>query len=65
MLGDEASAVMFSMVADVRAQVALSLATDFENYSVFKPAARHEKSVNDMLDQVLAWAGALKPLRGG
>ena len=52
-------------VADVRAQVALSLATDFENYSVFKPAARHEKSVNDMLDQVLAWAGALKPLRGG
>jgi NAD(P)H-dependent FMN reductase len=52
-------------VADVRAQVALSLASDFENYSVYKPAARHEKSVNDMLDQVLAWAGALKPLRGG
>ena len=25
------------MVADVRAQVALSLFTDFENFSVFKP----------------------------
>ena len=29
-------------VATVRAQVALSLFTDFENFTVFKPAARHE-----------------------
>src|SRR5206468_9617038 len=29
-------------VADVRAQVMLSLFTDFENFSVFKPHARHE-----------------------
>jgi NAD(P)H-dependent FMN reductase len=50
-------------VADVRAQVMLSLYTDFENFSVFKPAARHEQSVNAMLDQVIAWGGALKPLR--
>lgn len=50
-------------VADVRAQVGFSLFTDFENFSVFKPAARHEKSVNDMLDQVIAWGGALKTLR--
>ncbi|HJU54096.1 MAG TPA: NAD(P)H-dependent oxidoreductase [Pyrinomonadaceae bacterium] len=50
-------------VADVRAQVGLSLFTDFENFSVFKPAARHEKSVNDMLDQVISWGGALKTLR--
>jgi NAD(P)H-dependent FMN reductase len=50
-------------VADVRAQVALSLFTDFENFSVFKPAALHEKSVNAMLDQVIAWGGALKALR--
>ncbi|MDC0715195.1 NAD(P)H-dependent oxidoreductase [Stigmatella sp. ncwal1] len=50
-------------VADVRAQVALSLATDFENYTVFKPAARHEASVNTVLDQVIAWGGALKTLR--
>jgi NAD(P)H-dependent FMN reductase len=50
-------------IADVRAQVMLSLFTDFENFSVFKPAAFHEKSVNDMLDQVIAWGKALKALR--
>ncbi|WP_424765558.1 NADPH-dependent FMN reductase [Paenibacillus sp. sgz302251] len=50
-------------LADVRIQVALSLFTDFENFSVFKPADRHEQSVNDMLDQVIAWSGALKTLR--
>src|SRR5437764_13908374 len=52
-------------VATVRNQVALSLFTDFENYTTFKPAAYHEKSVNAMLDQLIAWGGALKPLRGG
>jgi NAD(P)H-dependent FMN reductase len=51
------------MVADVRAQVLLSLFTDFENYSVFKPAAMHEGTLNTMLDQVIAWGGALKTLR--
>jgi NAD(P)H-dependent FMN reductase len=50
-------------VADVRAQVALSLFTDFENFTVFKPAPTHETSVNAMLDQVVAWGGALKTLR--
>ncbi|MGH7943359.1 MAG: NADPH-dependent FMN reductase [Limisphaerales bacterium] len=50
-------------VADVRAQVALSLYTDFEDFSVFKPDPRHEKSLNTVFDQVIAWAGALKPLR--
>ena len=50
-------------VADVRAQVGLSLFTDFENFSVFKPAPQHEKSVNTMFDQVIAWGGALKTLR--
>ncbi len=51
------------MVADVRAQVMLSLFTDFENYVTFKPAAHHAKSVDAMLDQVVAWSGALAPLR--
>jgi NAD(P)H-dependent FMN reductase len=51
------------MVADVRTQVALSLFTDFENFSVFKPASRQEQSLNAMLDQVIAWGGALKRLR--
>ncbi len=50
-------------VADVRAQVILSLFTDFENFTVFKPAAMHEKSVTAMLDQVVAWGGAMKTLR--
>jgi NAD(P)H-dependent FMN reductase len=51
------------LVADVRAQVALSLFTDFENFSTFNPAPMHEKSVNVMLDQVIAWGSALKTLR--
>lgn len=50
-------------IADVRAQVSLSLFTDFENFTKFKPAAHHEKSFNDMLDQVIAWGTALKALR--
>jgi NAD(P)H-dependent FMN reductase len=50
-------------IATVRNQVLLSLFSDFENFSVFKPAARHEKSVNEVFDQVIAWAGALQPLR--
>jgi NAD(P)H-dependent FMN reductase len=50
-------------VADVRAQVMLSIFTDWENFTAFTPSARHEASVNAMLDQVLAWGAALKPLR--
>jgi len=50
-------------IADVRAQVMLSLFTDFENFSVFKPHPRHEQAVHAMLDQVIAWGGALKTLR--
>lgn len=51
------------MVADVRAQVMLSLFTDFENFTTFKPAEHHVKSVGTMLDQVVAWSGALQALR--
>ncbi|MNI14201.1 FMN-dependent NADPH-azoreductase [compost metagenome] len=50
-------------VADVRVHPALSLFTDFENGSVFKPADLHLTNVNGMLDQVIAWSGALKTLR--
>jgi len=50
-------------VATVRAQVGLSLFTDFESFTVFKPAEMQQKNVNSMLDQVIAWSGALKPLR--
>jgi hypothetical protein len=51
------------MVADVRAQVMLSLFTDFENFTTFNPAEHHERAVETMLDQVVHWSGALKPLR--
>jgi hypothetical protein len=51
------------MVADVRAQVMLSLFTDFEDFSRFAPDPRHEAEVNTMLNQVIAWGGALKALR--
>ena len=36
-------------VADVRAQVMLSLATDFENYTVFKPGPQHAKDAGHAL----------------
>jgi NAD(P)H-dependent FMN reductase len=50
-------------MATVCNQVLLSLSTDFENFSIFRPASRHVKSVHEMLDQVLLWAGALKGIR--
>jgi NAD(P)H-dependent FMN reductase len=52
-------------IADVRAQIMFSLATDFENFSTFTPNPRHEKSVNTMLDQVIAWGAAMRGLRKG
>ncbi|MBP2708135.1 NAD(P)H-dependent oxidoreductase [Microbispora sp. RL4-1S] len=51
------------MMADVRNQVMFSLATDFENYSVFQPKDYHQGLLHAMLDQVVAWSNALAPLR--
>jgi NAD(P)H-dependent FMN reductase len=50
-------------MATVRNQVLLSMFTDFENFSVFKPDPHKETSVNAMLDQLIAWGGAMKTLR--
>jgi len=50
-------------IATVRNQVMLSLHDDFENYSVFKPRKHHENTVSQLMDQVIAWGGALKILR--
>jgi len=50
-------------MADVRAQVMLSLFTDFVNMSEFKPDTRHESGVSELLNQVIAWSNALKSLR--
>jgi NAD(P)H-dependent FMN reductase len=51
-------------VATVRNQVMLSLHDDFENYSIFKPRGHHEKTLGQVLDQLVAWGGAMKALRG-
>jgi NAD(P)H-dependent FMN reductase len=50
-------------IADVRQQVALSLVTDFENFSVFKPGDYSRAALGTLLDQVIAWSTALAPLR--
>ena len=50
-------------MADVRQQVALSLLTEFENFSVLKPGDYSQASLNTLLDQVIAWSTALAPLR--
>jgi len=50
-------------LATVRAQVAISLLTEFENYSVFTPHDYLLPQVDTMLDQVVSWAKALEPLR--
>jgi NAD(P)H-dependent FMN reductase len=50
-------------MADVRQQVALSLATEFEDYRVFKPGDYNVPALETLLDQVIAWSDALAPLR--
>jgi hypothetical protein len=50
-------------IADVRQQVTLSLLTDFENYTVFKPGDNHAAWLDTLIDQVIAWSTALAPLR--
>jgi NAD(P)H-dependent FMN reductase len=50
-------------LADVRIALSLLLAHDFEHFTTFKPQGHQEKTLAQMLDQVEAWAGALKPLR--
>ncbi|MDV9186980.1 NAD(P)H-dependent oxidoreductase [Streptomyces sp. SR27] len=50
-------------MADVRQQVTLSLHTEFENFSVFRPADHNLRALDITLDQVVAWTTALAPLR--
>jgi NAD(P)H-dependent FMN reductase len=50
-------------MADVRQQVALSLLTEFENFSVFRPGDYNVAALDTLLDQVVAWSNALAPLR--
>jgi NAD(P)H-dependent FMN reductase len=50
-------------MADVRAQVALSIFTEFENYSDFKPSDQALAALAMTLDQVVAWSEALVSVR--
>jgi NAD(P)H-dependent FMN reductase len=50
-------------MADVRQSVALSLFTEFENFSVFKPSDMQVQSLGVLLDEVVAWSSALAHLR--
>jgi NAD(P)H-dependent FMN reductase len=50
-------------IADVRAQVALSLFSDFTDMTELTPAPYQAGFVHTMLDQVVAWAQMLRPLR--
>ena len=50
-------------VADVRAQVALSLFNDFENFTEFKPQPSQEAAVGAMLNDLIRWGRALQAMR--
>ncbi|MGN6327029.1 NADPH-dependent FMN reductase [Pseudolysinimonas sp.] len=50
-------------IADVRQQVALSLMHDFEAYTDLRPAPMQATQVGVMVDQVVAWSGALRAVR--
>ena len=50
-------------MADVRAQLALSLMTDFKDFSTFTPAEGHAAVLGAVFDQVVAWSSALAPVR--
>ena len=50
-------------IAGVRQQVTLSLLTEFENYTIFKPGDYTAAWLDTLIDQVIAWSTALAPLR--
>ncbi len=50
-------------VANVRAHVSMSLYTDFENFSVFKPDPKHEQQLGILLDQLTSWSRAMQGVR--
>jgi NAD(P)H-dependent FMN reductase len=50
-------------IADVRAQCALSLFTDFENFTTFKPQPSQAPAVEAMLNDLIPWGRALQAMR--
>jgi NAD(P)H-dependent FMN reductase len=49
-------------IADVRAQVALPLATDFDA-DTFTPAPHRDRELDVLLDQLITWSDALRTVR--
>ncbi|WP_433722140.1 NADPH-dependent FMN reductase [Nocardia sp. CA-129566] len=50
-------------MADIGPQVALTLGEDFVNFTDFRPRELHVAQVHRLVDELLAWAQALGPLR--
>ncbi len=50
-------------VATVRQHVTFLDFTDFENSTLLKPNERQEKTLNDLISQVIVWGSALKAMR--
>jgi NAD(P)H-dependent FMN reductase len=50
-------------MADIGPQVALSLRDDFVDNAEFKPQEMRVQEVHRLVDELLAWSGALAPLR--
>lgn len=50
-------------VPSVRSHILLSLFDDFEKFSRFTPRNIHDDNVTILINQLSAWAAALKPLR--
>jgi hypothetical protein len=49
-------------MAAVGQQVVLSLSTDFENFTVFKPGDRNTAVLDTVLDQVVVWFSSITGL---
>jgi len=50
-------------MADVRTGVALSMFSDFEDFSRIKPGPHQEQALTTMFDELLAWSEALASMR--
>ena len=50
-------------VATVRSQVVLTLGDDFRDYASFEPRPQQEQALSALIDDLVAWGGALRQLR--
>jgi NAD(P)H-dependent FMN reductase len=50
-------------IAHVRQQLSFSLFTDFENFSIFNPAALHDGAAGILFEQLETWSSAMKSIR--